>query len=126
MRPRLAIRFLSGLVVLSLLITGPGCARHMPVRDVGDRGGNIGVRVVTVTGEIVTGRLLSLDSNEIVVRITLRTTGEVSERRFPMEDVASATVHRTKSESMWGPVISTVVGVAGGALIAAAIRAAVP
>lgn len=112
------------VLLAALALIGTGCARHMPVADLGERGGNIGVRVVTVTGEVVTGRLLALDGDDIVVRVTHRPTGEATDRRFPMEQVASATVHRTRSESSWGSVVSTVVGVAGGVLIAAAVKGA--
>ncbi len=115
---------LGALLIVILLVAGSGCARHMPVSAVGEQGGNIGVRVVTVTGEVITGRLLSLDSEAIVVRVTRRATGRETERRFPMEEVASATVHKTKSESTWGPVISTVVGVAGGVLISSIVKGA--
>jgi len=115
---------LGALLIVILLVAGSGCARHMPVSAVGEQGGNIGVRVVTLTGEVITGRLLSLDSEAIVVRVTRRATGRETERRFPMEEVASATVHKTKSESTWGPVISTVVGVAGGVLISSIVKGA--
>jgi len=117
-----ATRCLGAVLVAGLLLSGAGCARHMSVAVLGEQDGNVGVRVVTVTGEVVSGRLLRLDSEGIVVRVTQRATGQESERRFSMEEVASATVHRTKSESMWGPVISTVVGVAGGVLIAFALK----
>ncbi len=117
-----ATRRLGALLLVGFLLVGPGCARHMPVSVVGERGGNIGVRVVTVTGEVVFGQLLSLGSEGIVVRVTRRATGQESDRRFPMEEVASATVHRTKSESTWGPVISAVVGVAGGVLVASVLK----
>lgn len=120
------IRSLVALPVVLLLAVGSGCARHMPVSAVGEQGGNVGVRIVTVTGEVLSGRLLSLDGEEIVVRVTRRATGQESDRRFPMEEVASATVHKTKSESTWGPVISTVVGVAGGVLIAAVVKGVGP
>ncbi len=115
---------IGALLVAGLLLVCSGCARHLPVSAVGEQGGNIGVRVVTVTGEVVAGRLLSLDREAIVVRVTKRTTGQESDRRFPMEEVASATVHKTKSESTWGPIISTVVGVAGGVLIASIVKGA--
>jgi len=115
---------LGALLLVVLLVGGSGCARHLPVSAVGEQGGNIGVRVVTVTGEVVSGRLLSLDGDEVVVLVTRRATGRETERRFPMEEVASATVHKTKSESTWGPVISTVVGVAGGVLIASIVKGA--
>ncbi len=106
----------------ALALAGTGCARHIPVSELGDRGGNIGICVVTATGETVTGRLISLDADEIIVRVTRRETGNVTERRFPIEQVASATVHRTSGETTWGPVVSTVVGVAGGVLLAAVLK----
>jgi hypothetical protein len=112
------------LVALALL--GSGCARRMPVAELGEQGGNIGITVVTAAGETVVGRLLSLDNREIVVRVRRRETGEESVRRFSTEEVASATVHRTVSETSWGPVLSTVVGVAGGVLIAAALKGVNP
>ena len=124
MRMTQALRSIGALLTAGLLLTGPGCTRHMPVSALGEQGGNIGVRVVTVTGEVVFGRLLALDGEEIVVLVTQRTTGRETERRFPMEEVASATVHKTKSESTWGPVISTVVAVAGGVLVASIVKGA--
>ena len=112
------------LLVAVLLLVCSGCARHLPVSAVAEQGGNIGVRIVTVTGEVVSGRLVSFDGEGIVVRVARRATGQESERRFPIKDVASATVHKTKNESTWGPVVSTVVGIAGGLLIAFAVRGA--
>lgn len=117
-RPTRALTALTLLVVL----LGAGCARHMPVADIGERGGDIGVRVVTVTGEVVTGQLLALDEEELVVRVTRRETGEQTDRGFPMNEVSSATVHRTRSEASWGSIVSTLVGVAGGVLIATALK----
>ena len=115
---------IGALLLACVFLSTAGCARHMPVSTIGEQGGNIGVRIVTATGEVVNGRLLSFDSDAIVVRVTRRATGQESDRRFPMEEVASATVHKTESESTWGPVISTVVGVAGGLLIASVAKGA--
>ncbi len=112
------------LALLLLALACGGCARHMSVADLESGGGDIGVRVVSATGETVEGRLLFWDDEAIAVRVTDRPTGEVTDRRFPLDEVASATVHRTRGESMWGPFVSTIVGVAGGLLAAAAVRGA--
>ncbi|MCD4690135.1 hypothetical protein K8S17_01595 [bacterium] len=118
----IARRSALALAAVLIALAGSGCARHLPISELGAQGGNVGVRVVTVTGESVVGRLISLDRDEIVVVVTRRERGEDEERRFPMTEVVSATVHRTRSESTWGPIVSTVIGVAGGVLAAAAIK----
>lgn len=111
-------------LVLTAALLGAGCARHLPVSDIGASGGDVGVRVVTITGEIVTGQLLALDGEQVSVRVTRRESGEVNDRTFPIEDVASATLHRRRSETSFGPFVSTAVGVAGGLLLAAVLGGA--
>lgn len=68
------------LCVLAALL--PGCARRVPLTELGGSRAEVWARVTTVDGEEFTGRLFSLDASALVLEFEYDVTGEfrLSER----------------------------------------------
>jgi hypothetical protein len=65
------------LAAVLLLLTCAGCARRIPIADLGPSGAEVWARVVTVDGEELTGRVLSLDASSIALELRYPIEGDV-------------------------------------------------
>ena len=62
--------------LLACLLAG-GCARHAPLEDMAAGGADVGVRATTFAGEELTGRLVSLTEETLVVEVAYEIVGDV-------------------------------------------------
>lgn len=73
-------RATSLLAIAVVLFCVAGCARHVAAPELGAAGADVGVVVRLVTGDVMGGRLLSLDGDEIQAEFVYR-IGENAELR---------------------------------------------
>jgi hypothetical protein len=67
-----------GLILLWLAaFVCAGCARRVPIGELGGSAATVWARVVTRDGEELTGRLISMDASELVIELTYPVEGDV-------------------------------------------------
>lgn len=94
-----------------------GCAKRAPLSDLDAEGASVGVKLTTVGGEEVSGRLLSFGGGKVVVEAQ-NPDGASIRRTFDLDQVARATFHRERTEALLGPIVSLLLGPVVGVLLA--------
>ncbi|MCK4511772.1 hypothetical protein KAW64_08540 [bacterium] len=79
-RRRAGVAIIAWLVLVCAGLAACGCARHVPLAELGTSGAVVGVRLTTSDGEQVTGRVISLDAGSMVVGVRHVIAGDVRVR----------------------------------------------
>jgi hypothetical protein len=113
------VRAVRMLVVVLVVLAGlaAGCARRVPLSELGPAGAPVGVVLTTVSGEELSGRLLSFGDGKMVVEV-VSADGASVQRTVSLGEVSRATFHRERNEAVFGPVVSFFLGPLVGALLA--------
>ena len=79
-RRRAGVAIIAWLVLVCAGFVASGCARHVPLADLGTSGAVVGVRLTTSDGEQITGRVISLDAGSMVVAVRHVIAGDIRMR----------------------------------------------
>ena len=79
-RRHVGVAIITWLVLVCAGFVTCGCARHVPLAELGTSGAVVGVRLTTSDGEQVTGRIISLDAGSVVVAVRHVLAGDVRVR----------------------------------------------
>ena len=79
-RRRAGVAIIAWLVFVCVGFVACGCARHVPLAELGTSGAVVGVRLTTSDGEQTTGRVVSLDAGSMVVAVRHVIAGDVRVR----------------------------------------------
>ena len=79
-RSRTRVAIVTWLVLVCSGFVMGGCARHVPLAELGTSGAVVGVRLTMSDGEQVTGRVISLDAGSVVVAVRHVIAGDVRMR----------------------------------------------
>ena len=107
------------VVLVAMGVLASGCARRVPLSDLDAGGASIGVNLTTLSGEEVSGRLLSLGGGKAVVEVQ-GPDGIDVRRTFDLDQVSRATFHREANEAALAPIVSLLLGPVVGVLLAVA------
>ena len=77
---RVGVRVIALLVVVCSGLAACGCARQVPLAELGSSGAVVWVRLETSDGEQVTGQVVSLDAGSMVVALRHAIEGDVRVR----------------------------------------------
>jgi hypothetical protein len=77
---RLPLALFAGALSVLVLVASGGCARRVSVGELEDSGTAVWTRAVTVQGEVLTGRLLSLSASAMDIELRYPIEGDVRVR----------------------------------------------